>query len=153
MTSGIKNVVRCHGAPLGLALFLAAGPQTAQVPDGRQDLSASESSFLAENAAAMTHMMRDMAIKPNGDVDKDFVAMMVPHHRGAIDMAVAVLRYGHNEKIRRIAQEIIVTQQQEIVAMRLAIGETPSAAPAPAATSVPAVTQRAIKKHRGVSMP
>ena len=39
-------------------------------------------------------MMADMAIKPTGDVDRDFVAMMVPHHQGAIDMAQAVLRYG-----------------------------------------------------------
>jgi uncharacterized protein (DUF305 family) len=49
--------------------------------------------------------------------------MMVPHHQGAIDMAVAVLRFGRNERIRRLAQEIIITQQQEIAAMRLAVGE------------------------------
>ena len=49
--------------------------------------------------------------------------MMVPHHQGAIDMAQAVLRYGRNEQLRRLAQEIIVTQQQEIAAMRLAVGD------------------------------
>ena len=38
-------------------------------------------------------------------------------------MAVAVLRHGHNEQLRRLAQEIIVTQQQEIAAMRMAVGE------------------------------
>jgi uncharacterized protein (DUF305 family) len=32
------------------------------------------------------------------------------------------LRYGKNEQLRRIAQEIIVTQQDEIAAMRLAVG-------------------------------
>ena len=64
-----------------------------------------------------------MAVKPTGDVDRDFVAMMIPHHQGAIDMAQADLRYGQNEQLRRIAQEIIVTQQQEIAAMRLALGE------------------------------
>jgi uncharacterized protein (DUF305 family) len=83
-----------------------------------------ESAFLALNNAAMTKMMAGMAVKPTGDVDRDFVAVMVPHHQGAIDMAVAVLRYGHNESIRRLAQEIIVDQQQEITAMRLAVGET-----------------------------
>ena len=36
---------------------------------------------------------------------------------------MAELRYGRNEQLRRIAQEIIVTQQQEIAAMRLAIGQ------------------------------
>jgi hypothetical protein len=89
-----------------------------------------EARFLAENDTAMTKMMDDMSLKPSGDVDEDFVAMMVPHHQGAIDMAQAELRYGHNEQLRRIAQEIVVEQQQEIVAMRLALGQPlpPSAA-------------------------
>jgi uncharacterized protein (DUF305 family) len=82
-----------------------------------------EQPFLSENAAAMDKMMADMAIKPTGDVDRDFVAMMVPHHQGAVDMAKAELKYGHNEQLRRLAQEIVVTQQQEIPAMRLALGE------------------------------
>lgn len=82
-----------------------------------------EKPFLTENDTAMDKMMSDMTIKPSGDVDHDFVAMMVPHHQGAIDMAQAELRHGHNEQLRRIAQEIIVEQQQEIVAMRLALGQ------------------------------
>jgi len=82
-----------------------------------------EVSYLAENRAAMNRMMADMAVKPTGDVDVDFAAMMIPHHRGAIDMAVAELRYGKNPQLRRIAQEIIVDQQQEIAAMKLALGQ------------------------------
>jgi uncharacterized protein (DUF305 family) len=91
-----------------------------------------EAPFLAENAKAMDRMMVGMAVKPTGDVDQDFVSMMEPHHRGAIEMAQAELRYGHNEQLRRIAQEIIVEQQQEINAMRLATGRPlPPPAPAP----------------------
>ncbi len=93
---------------------------------------ADEQPFLSENDAAMNKMMADMTIKPTGDVDRDFVAMMVPHHQGAIDMAKAELKYGHNEQLRRIAQEIIVTQQQEIPVMRLAVGEQlPPSVPSP----------------------
>jgi uncharacterized protein (DUF305 family) len=73
-----------------------------------------EAPFLAENRAAMDKMMTGMNVKPSGDVDHDFAAMMIPHHQGAIDMAQAELRYGRNEQLRRIAQEIIVGQQQEI---------------------------------------
>jgi uncharacterized protein (DUF305 family) len=40
---------------------------------------------------------------------------------GAIEMAEAQLLYGRNEQLRRIAQEIIVTQREEIAAMKLAI--------------------------------
>jgi hypothetical protein len=82
-----------------------------------------EAQFMSENSAAMAKMMSAMKVRPSGDVDADFVAMMVPHHQGAIDMAKAQLRYGRNEQLRRIAQEIIVTQQEEIAAMRLAIGQ------------------------------
>jgi uncharacterized protein (DUF305 family) len=89
-----------------------------------------EARFLSENVAAMTRMMTGMEIKPSGDVDQDFAAMMIPHHQGAMDMAQAELRHGHNEQLRRIAQEIIIDQQQEIAAMRLALGQPlpPSAA-------------------------
>ena len=73
-----------------------------------------------------------MGIRPSGDVDTDFVAMMVPHHQGAIEMAQAELRYGRNERLRRMAQEIIVTQLQEMTAMRLALGQAlPPSVPSP----------------------
>jgi uncharacterized protein (DUF305 family) len=84
-----------------------------------------EKPFLAENQAAMMKMMAGMKIKPTGNVDRDFVDMMVPHHQGAIDMARAELRYGRNEELRRIAQEIVDSQQPEIVAMRRAVGGEP----------------------------
>jgi uncharacterized protein (DUF305 family) len=80
-----------------------------------------EAPFLKENEVAMSKMMTAMAVRPSGDVDRDFVATMVAHHQGAIEMAQAELRYGHNEQLRRIAQEIIVDQTQEIAVMRLAI--------------------------------
>jgi hypothetical protein len=93
---------------------------------------AAEVPYLAENVSAMTKMMIDMGIRPSGDVDADFVAMMVPHHRGAIEMAQAELRYGRNKPIRRMAQEIIVTQLQEITAMRLSLGQAlPPSVPSP----------------------
>jgi uncharacterized protein (DUF305 family) len=106
------------------------GTKPAQYVADRPDYS-NEQSFLSENDAAMNKMMADMTIKPTGDVDRDFVAMMVPHHQGAIDMAQAELRYGHNEQLRRLAQEIVVTQQQEISVMRLAVGDP---LPAPVAS-------------------
>src|SRR6202043_2972497 len=103
-----------------------------------------EAAFLAENDKAMTKMMDGMAVKPSGDIDRDFAAMMVPHHQGAIDMAQAELRYGRNEQLRRMAQEIIVTQQQEIAAMRLSVGEPlPPSAPAP--DQIPAAATNDLK--------
>lgn len=80
-----------------------------------------EQAFRAGNARAMQAMMTGMDAPPSGDVDVDFVNMMVPHHQGAVDMAVLELRYGHNAQLRRIAQGIIVEQRQEIDAMQRAI--------------------------------
>jgi uncharacterized protein (DUF305 family) len=87
------------------------------------DPVATEAPFISENNAAMDKMMAGMDVKPSGDVDRDFVAMMSAHHQGAIDMALSILKYGHNEQLKRIAQEIIVDQQQEIAAMALAVGQ------------------------------
>jgi hypothetical protein len=82
-----------------------------------------EGPFLALNDTAMNKMMAGMAAKPTGDADRDFVAMMVPHHQGAIDMAQAELQYGQNPQLKTVAQEIIVDQIKEITLMRLALGE------------------------------
>jgi hypothetical protein len=96
----------------------------------------------------MTKMMADMTIKPSGDVDRDFVEMMVPHHQGAIDMAQAELKYGHNEQLRRLAQEIVVTQQQEIAVMRLALGDK-----LPPSVASPTQPQVAPASQQGASSP
>ncbi len=87
----------------------------------RETGGALDEPFIAASGAAMEQMMKAAAIRPSGDVDRDFVALMVPHHASAIAMAQAELRYGKNEQLRRMAQEIVVTQQQEIAAMRLAL--------------------------------
>jgi uncharacterized protein (DUF305 family) len=84
----------------------------------------SDKEFLAQMHAAMMRMDAEMAAPPAGSADADFVAMMVPHHQAAIDMAQLQLRFGHNERLARIAQEIIVEQQQEITVMQSALEVT-----------------------------
>jgi len=124
------SLIGCSAQPQSLADYIAAICSTPfrAAPEN-------EAQYLAENVAAMTKMMVDMGIRPSGDVDADFVAMMVPHHQGAIEMAQAELRYGRNERLRRMAQEIIVTQQQEIAAMHFALGRSLPVAPVPAWSS------------------
>jgi hypothetical protein len=121
----------------------AAPPTTAVAVD--------EAPFWKENEAAMIKMMDDMAVKPTGDIDRDFAAMMAPHHQGAIEMATSELRYGKNEQLRRIAQEIIVDQLQEIAAMKLAIGE-PATGSAPAPTQQQPASAAVEHHHSGMHM-
>ncbi len=94
--------------------------------------SLADAPFLIENNTAMAKMMAAMDVKPTGGADKDFAAAMVPHHQGAVDMSITMLRYGHDEQLKRLAQEVIVTQQQEIAVMQVALGQPlPASAPAP----------------------
>lgn len=66
----------------------------------------------------MAIMSREMMRAPmSGDPDRDFVSMMIPHHQGAIDMAKVEVLYGKDPALRRLAQEIIVTQGSEIALM------------------------------------
>ena len=103
-------------ATLLLVALLFVGVGVSLAASYRTD--STEKQFLDANKTAMDTMMSAMNVQPLGDVDQDFTATMIPHHQGAIDMARAELRYGHNELLRRIAQEIVVEQQQEIDLMR-----------------------------------
>ena len=97
------------------------------------------SGFQQEMMASMEKMDRDMLAEPmTGDPNHDFTAMMIPHHQGAIDMAKAYLLHGQDPILRRLAQEIIVTQQQEIELMRLRLAAIPTSAAAPLLSKQPA---------------
>lgn len=85
-----------------------------------QPAGTQEKSFEQLMHDAMMTMDNGMKAAPmTGYPDHDFAAMMIPHHQGAVDMAKAELRYGRDPVLRRLAQEIIVTQEQEIDVMRM----------------------------------
>jgi YVTN family beta-propeller protein len=99
-----------------LAAVLPVASVCAQQPPAARD----ETTFARTMMASMARMDQAMMAAPmTGDPDHDFAAMMVPHHQGAIDMAKALLLHGKDPALRRLAQEIMVTQQQEIDVMRL----------------------------------
>jgi len=111
-----------------LALTLAGAAPTHQGRPG-------DSGFQAMIAGATARMHAAMNVPFTGNPDRDFARMMIPHHQGAIDMAVAELRYGRDQRLKRLAQEVIVHQQQEIAVMHLALGApVPPGSPAPTQT-------------------
>jgi uncharacterized protein (DUF305 family) len=78
-----------------------------------------DATFKSQLMQAMDRMDAGMmAAKGTGNPDRDFAAMMIPHHQGAIDMAKLQLIYGRDPVLRRLAQAIIVEQQQEIELMQ-----------------------------------
>ena len=82
-------------------------------------------SFASLMAQAMERMHKDMSIAPSGDPDRDFAAMMIPHHQGAVDMARVELQFGKDPVLRRLAQGIIVEQLQEIEVMQRELRQLP----------------------------
>ena len=83
---------------LALVLILSAsvvGLALARSHHGDTISGRPESGFAAQMMQAMQRMDAGMmAAKPTGNPDRDFAAMMIPHHQGAIDMAKVELIYG-----------------------------------------------------------
>ena len=92
---------------------------------GAAAIDSGEQHFIIESELAISTMTLGLTADPTGDVDRDFVALMMTHHQGGIDMARAELKYGHNEELRRLAQSIIAEREQEMSAMRSVVGEAP----------------------------
>ena len=82
-------------------------------PSGHGDASGTE---MHERMRAMMAAME--AAPMSGDPDRDFLAMMIPHHQGAIDMARLVLVHGRDPLTRQLAGEIIASQGAEIASMQ-----------------------------------
>lgn len=89
----------------------AAGRDAAFTPDFKR--------YVRDMDAGMARMMEDMH-RPGytGNPDVDFLAMMIPHHEGAVEMARLVLVHGKDPLTRQLADEIIASQTAEIGAMR-----------------------------------
>jgi uncharacterized protein (DUF305 family) len=66
---------------------------------------------------ADARMHREMDIRYTNDVDLDFVRGMIPHHRGAVEMAKIALEHSKDPEIRKLAEDIVKAQDTEIAQM------------------------------------
>lgn len=68
-----------------------------------------------ELAEIMEKMESDMkAVTMSGNADKDFLMMMIPHHKSAVIMGEEELSHGKNLELKKIAQKIMEDQNKEI---------------------------------------
>lgn len=66
----------------------------------------------------MGQMVESLSNKDGEDYDKTFVAEMIHHHQGAVDMAkLSATRAKHNE-IKQLSKNIIAAQEKEIQEMK-----------------------------------
>lgn len=85
--------------------------------------------ILKDYTKSMVRMHDEMMISmAYNDPDTAFAKGMLGHHRGAVDMAKIELKYGNNEAMQELAQELMATQQAEIDIMNKWLASHPDAA-------------------------
>ncbi len=102
--------------------------QTAPMPGLAMPMKPGATPAEGSMMSAMDRMSKDMAAVPmTGDVDRDFVSMMLPHHQGAIDMAKFELAHGKDPAMLKLARAIVVAQDKEIAEMKTWQAKHPAA--------------------------
>ena len=116
----IRAVCACSGIALS-ALSFSANAQTA-APESHSGMQHAPDATASASTQAFQQggekMMKEMDQPYTGDADKDFVAHMIPHHAGAVDMAQVQLKYGKDPELRKMARDIIKAQENEIAFMK-----------------------------------
>ena len=98
--------------------WLASHPD---VPKPKPNTQAMQQAYTAGMQAMHDDMMTGIA---NPVPDMAFARGMLPHHRGAVDMAMVQLQYGTDKEMRKLAQDIIDAQQPEIIWLQEWIAKT-----------------------------
>lgn len=96
------------------AICLADAGEVHEMPSMQMPGDEAHTALMAGMDKMNTDMMAGGTAK---DIDVAFACSMIPHHRGAIDMAKAQLQYGDDPWTRALAEQIIVAQEKEIADM------------------------------------
>ena len=77
-----------------------------------------EAAYLQTYKKIYNSMVSNMEnAKPTGNINRDFLIEMIPHHEGGIQMGKTILRYTQNRELRTIVQNLITTQQKQVTDM------------------------------------
>lgn len=77
-----------------------------------------EDGAVSSMASGMHMSMTELEGKTGDDFDAAFIADMIEHHQGAIDMAKLANSRAKHQEIKQLSNDIIAAQQAEIEQMR-----------------------------------
>ncbi len=83
----------------------------------KTNLQVAESEKLNTEMRAMMEKMKSMQMSNN--FDKDYVAMMIPHHESAIEMANKQIEFGTNDGLKALSKNIVKNQNLEIESFKM----------------------------------
>lgn len=112
----LKSAMICLSV---LAIFSCTNtPESDSSADPSPNTDVSASPVTQSMSGLMDNMMAEMhKAKMTGDTDYDFAMMMIPHHKGALEMAKLEFSSGKDEELKKIAQDIIISQEKEVTQM------------------------------------
>ena len=67
---------------------------------------------------ATAEQVRALETLPPAEMDREFLRLMIEHHKGGVDMANAGVELGSEEQVRSLAKAIADSQQNEIRSMQ-----------------------------------
>ncbi|MBI3889794.1 DUF305 domain-containing protein [Candidatus Saccharibacteria bacterium] len=98
----------------GLIGFMLGGllVSVAATSAGKTETATNQSNILMNE---MTESLKDLK---GDEYDKKFIAHMIDHHQGAIDMAKLSEERAKHDEIKKLSNNIISTQEMEISEMK-----------------------------------
>jgi uncharacterized protein (DUF305 family) len=101
--------------------FLLAGcqqheatPTEAKTAEATADQNEAQKAYAEANAK----MHAGMGSNIPANADEAFMAGMIPHHQGAVDMAKIALKHGKDPEVKALAEKVIAAQEVEIKEMQ-----------------------------------
>jgi uncharacterized protein (DUF305 family) len=113
MGQGMMGQGMMRQGMMGPGMMQGMGPSGPRAQQQAAAASPAVQAYMQANQAMMQAMMTALS----GDADRDFATQMIAHHQGAIDMARVELQYGTDAQLRKLAENVIATQQKEIEEM------------------------------------
>ncbi len=91
---------------LAVLTFATLGCEASDKPMSMEDM--------VKQMQEMNEHMAEMMKAPDPLFDTHFIDLMIPHHEGAIAMAKEALSQAQHPELKKMAEDVISSQQKEI---------------------------------------